>query len=239
MFELSFTTKANGLPVISSEELDILGERLVADFSPMSVVKPQEIDIDRFVTRYLGMKQDFQYLSHCGVYLGITIFQSTPDFPVYNPETRKAQFLNVEARTIIIDSSLAEENQEHRYRFTMAHEGSHSILHPSYFLNAVCEQDTDPFTRCRADFLAGKNLPSMGWTDKRRAEQQANRLGSAILMPKSAVKIALARVSLRSSTEWIALATERLEKTFNVSNEAARYRLEELGFISAGTVLHQ
>ena len=81
MYRPQLTIKANGLPVVSNDELDVIGERLIADFCPIATLVPQEIDIDRFVVNYLKMEQDFQFLSHCGVYLGMTVFQNTNYLP--------------------------------------------------------------------------------------------------------------------------------------------------------------
>lgn len=33
---------------------------------------------------------------------------------------------------MIIDNTLLEKNQEHRYRFTMGHEASHGFLHKEF-----------------------------------------------------------------------------------------------------------
>lgn len=88
---------------------------------------PTEIDVDRFITRYLGLEQDFQYLSHCGVFLGMTVFNDTDRVPVFNPDRWEAKYIPVKAGTVIIDNILLEENQEHRYRFTCGHEAAHSL----------------------------------------------------------------------------------------------------------------
>ena len=56
MYRPELTIKANGLPVVSNDELDVIGERLVADFCPIATLVPQEIDIDRFVVNYLKME---------------------------------------------------------------------------------------------------------------------------------------------------------------------------------------
>ncbi len=243
MFQPTLQTKANGMPVISSSELDVLGERMLADFSPLAPIIPQEVDIDRFLLKHLGMKQDFHYLSHCGVYLGMTVFQTTHRLPVYNPDLKRAEYVYAEAGTIIIDSSLAEEAQEHRYRFTVGHECAHAILHTSYFLNTIgsIKENAVPYVRCRADYGSSVETPNLKnsqiWTDERRAEQQANRLCSAILMPKSAVRILLAKIPKSGSLQWTHTATEQVSKTFNVSTQAAFYRLKELGFIESQQVL--
>lgn len=131
---------------------------------------------------------------------------------------------------------MTSEAQEHRYRYTVSHEGAHSILHPSYFLNSirVNSDEVIPYMRCRADFSTStvvEATTSFLWTDERRAEQQANRFASAILMPKCMVKVLLARTPYRGQPDWICKVTELISNTFNVSHEAAFYRLKELGFI--------
>lgn len=113
--------------------MDIIGENLVGEFMPEALKTPQEIDIDLFVQDYLGMEQDFQYLSHCGAYLGMTVFNDTDIVPVYNPVDHCAECISAKAHTVIIDNTLLEENQEHRYRFTMGHEASHGFLYKEYF----------------------------------------------------------------------------------------------------------
>lgn len=237
MYQPTLNLGINGIPIISNDELDTLGERLVADFSPLNSFTPIELDIDRFITKYLKLKQDFYYLSHCGVYLGTTVFQETHCLPVFNPDTSSAEYAHVEAGTVIIDSSLLAENQEHRYRFTMGHEGGHSILHPSYYLNTIGiddEERSHSYVRCRADFKASKKDAIQGryhLTDKQRLEQQANYLASAILMPRCTVKMALARVHNKGQKNWAYHASIHLSEIYNTSQEAAFYRLQALGYI--------
>ena len=133
MYVAEIVRKRSGAPVLSRKEIDIIGENLVSDFNPDAMQTPQEIDIDLFVQDYLGADQDFQYLSHCGVYLGMTVFNDTDKVPVYDPIQNRAEYISARANTIIIDRTLLEENQEHRYRFTMGHEASHAFLHTPYF----------------------------------------------------------------------------------------------------------
>ena len=58
-----------------------------------------------------------------GVYLGTTVFQTTDYLPVYIPEDKCADYAHVEAGTVVIDGNLDSEDQEHRLRFTLGHEG--------------------------------------------------------------------------------------------------------------------
>ena len=117
MYVAEIVRKRSGAPVLSRKEIDIIGENLVSDFNPDVMHTPQEIDIDLFVQDYLGADQDFQYLSHCGVYLGMTVFNDTDKVPVYDPIQNRAEYISARANTIIIDRTLLEENQEHRYRY--------------------------------------------------------------------------------------------------------------------------
>ena len=133
MYNPAFRVKKNGVPVVSKKELDNIGERFVRDYQPDVLKTPGPVDIDGFVEHYLGMTPDYQYLSHNGIYLGMTVFNDTNKVPVYDPVAKRAEYISARARTVIIDNRLLEENQQHRYRFTLGHEGSHDILHSGYF----------------------------------------------------------------------------------------------------------
>lgn len=235
MYKPELKYKANGVPVVSNKELDQIGERMVIDFDPTMLLDPHPVDIDRFIEKYLGLHLDYMYLSHCGVYLGTMVFQTTNSLPVYIPEERRAEYAHVDAGTVIIDNSLDSDGQEHRYRFTAGHEGSHGILHPSYFLNSVGSErrdETGIYVRCRADFKAcrqrGLLLPM---SDDERVEQQANRLSAAILMPQNSVKLLFARNPYNRKASWISAALKRMSEVFNVSAESAFYRLKDLDLI--------
>ena len=60
-------------------------------------------------------------------------FNDTDKVPVYDPQNNCADYISAKAHTVIIDKTLLEENQEHRYRFTMGHEAGHEFLHKEYF----------------------------------------------------------------------------------------------------------
>ena len=236
MYQPTLFLNSSGIPIISNTDLDTLGERLVADFNPLLIFSPKEVDIDRFMTKYLHLKLDYQFLSHCGIYLGTTVFQETNSLPIYNPETHSAEFMHVDAGTVIIDSSLLSDNQEHRYRFTMGHEGSHSILHTNYYLNTIGENTDDKiaYVRCRSDFAVSSNISRQCQYHlpiKARLEQQANYLASVILMPKCTVKMALCKIANRGQGLWGHYAASELSQIYNVSQEAAFYRLKALNYI--------
>ena len=92
--------------MLSRKEIDVIGQNIVGDFMPEALKSPQEIDIDLLAQDYLGMDQDFQYLSHCGVYLGMTVFNDTDKVPVYDPQNNCAEYISAKAHTVIIDKTL-------------------------------------------------------------------------------------------------------------------------------------
>ena len=106
MYRPDIIRKKSGAPVLSKKEIDTIGENIVGDFMPEALKSPQEIDIDLLAQDYLGMEQDFQYLSHCGVYLGMTVFNDTDKVPVYDPSTNRAEYISAKAHTVIIDRTL-------------------------------------------------------------------------------------------------------------------------------------
>jgi hypothetical protein len=233
MYKPTFKTNARSLPILSRAEIDQIGENLVADFNPEALREPTEIDVDRFITRYLGMEQDFQYLSHCGLYLGMTVFNDSDRVTVFNAEKWQAEYISVKAGTVIIDNSLLADNQEHRYRFTVGHEAAHKILHTDYFEHRAKQNpsalDIIPMVQCRADTAKRLGNPSRKKSAADWMEWQANCLSSSILMPRSMVIKAARRAEQRSCSANAAL--EAVIRTFNVSNDAAYYRLQELNLV--------
>lgn len=237
MYTPSFRVKGSGVPILSKKEIDAIGEHFVQDFQPEVLTDPSPVDIESFIECYLGMTQDYQYLSHNGIYLGMTVFNDTNKVVVYSPAENRAEYISAKARTVIIDNRLLEENQEHRYRFTLGHEGSHDILHSGFFSydpNQISMFDSPmaPMIQCRVDNPNADRRTNRAWDDHDWMEWQANRLSSAILMPESAVRLVASRYSRAATSvaeRWHLV--EAMISSFNVSFEAATYRLKELGVI--------
>ena len=248
---ISYRTNKNGVPIVSKKELDYLGEELIRDFCPQAMSEPVAIDMERFVGAYLNLEQDYQYLSSNCVYLGMTVFNDTYKVPVYNPKARRAEYISAKAGTVIIDKRLLENYQRHRYRFTLGHEASHGILHAGYFgynpeQTSLFDRGGVPMIRCRmAEPLNGGSKSVTEWTDNDWLEWQANRLSSAILMPRTMVyRLVTGTLTDRKDVsrlkEGVCPApaffqnpntVSLVAKTFVVSREAAVYRLRELGLI--------
>lgn len=249
MVRLDINRKRSGVPVLSRKQIDDIGERLVQDFCPDAMIHPQALDVDLFAQDYLGMEQDYQYLSHCGVYLGMTVFNDTNRVVVFNPEKQQAEYISARAKTIIIDNTLLDEKQEHRYRFTMGHEAAgHGVLHEAYFgydRNQLSMFDTvneAAMIQCRTDSSKITTKDKRFWDDHDWMEWQANAMSSAFLMPKKMVETVAQEAKGKASRNNPGMAAyfmaDAVSEIFNVSNEAALYRLKSLGLVDSG-VQHQ
>ena len=215
-----------------------MGEEFIYDFCPCAMYEPTAIDIDRFVCEYLGKTQDFAWLSKDGRYLGMTVFNDTRRVIVYNPEQNEAEYFSAKAGTVIIDNSLLDTGKEHRYRFTMGHESAHVIFHTEHFMggfnrSSSSDSEQEPMVQCRADSTAAlKNKLPKQWTPKERMEWQANRMASALLMPRAMVrKLYYSLPKTEEGASFAAMAVLAVAEAFNVSCEAAQYRLLDCGLI--------
>jgi len=232
MYRPFISRKKSGLPILSRIEIDKIGEELVQDYAPNALIKPQEIDVDALSQNYLRLNQEYHYLSHNQTYLGMMVFHDTDKVPIYNPELGLAEFVSVKGDTIIIDSSLLEDGQERRYRFTMAHELSHGFLHKEYFAAKLTRMVHDeaqmPLVQCRVESNWANHATGKAWSDHDWLEWQANALSSAILMPKAMVLKVVKEYKNKVMHDDICSLME-VARVFHVSKDAARYRLKQLG----------
>lgn len=240
MRKLRVKRNSYGVPILTKEEIDILGERLVFDFFPEAMKNPQAIDVDLFAQDYLGMEQDYQYLSHCGLYLGMMVFQDADNIIVFNPEKKEAEYIYADAGTIIIDNSLLEEGQEKRYRFTMGDEAAgHAVLHGPYFAQQAESlslfDKEEPLIQCRTDVNQIELKKSNTWTNRDWMEWQANAMAAAFLMPRSMVRKMIKEINSSNShlKSRDANYVKMVSDTFDVSIAAAIRRLKDLKEISA------
>lgn len=240
MYKPDFRRKASNVPILSKQDIDHHGERFVQDFMPEALKSPMPIDVDRFITKYLGLNLEYQYLSHCGAYLGMLVFNDTKRLPVFDPRKNEAAYIRVPANTVIVDNSLLDEENEHRYRFTGGHEAGHGIFHTQYYgynrnqLSFFGNEESLPIVKCRAATIqnAGPFKKIKFGTDQEWMEWQANYFASALLMPKSMVKKLVDEYDGDEFSRDLLLA-HIVSETFDVSVTAAANRLNSLNIITS------
>ena len=248
MIRPHFRKKSNGVPVLSREDINTIAECYVQDYQEAALNRPEPFDVEGFLELYMGMTPDFQYLSHNGIYLGMTVFNETDKLPVYDPYTHRAEYIHADANTVIIDRRLIDdEKQEHRLRFTQGHEAGHGVFHTQCFYRdpnqisifSLLEPEEDiPMIRCRTDSIFNHtSTDPKYWSDNERMEWQANAMSSALLLPRPAVR-RLFEVNGRTGSHCsqVVKTIYDLIQECNVSHEAALYRLKDLGCVRANEV---
>ncbi len=225
--------KKNGLPILSNKQIDDLANYLACQFCPDIIENPHAIDMENFIEKFLGFDMDILYLSHCGCYLGATVFQDMK-FPVFNIETFKPELANIPANTIIIDRTLYQQMEESgfegRYRFTQAHECGHAIMHSDFYKSQSAS--IQKAEQKSAAFSTEEVKSALIRTDDSAfAEQQANNFASCLLMPRSSVERLIDNHSAIFWGDYELLLL--VKETFNTSWESTFYRLKGLGYMSA------
>lgn len=243
MFEPKFRSKKNGVPVLSDADIDAHAEAFIEDYDKTLLTNPRAVDIEHFAEYYLGLNQEYNYLSHCGLILGRMVFNDSDKIPVYDAEKRRAEYTSAERGTILLDNTLLEENNEHRLRSTVGHECGHWIYHPGYFYvdpyqMTLFQDEIRVSTACRtADIEGGRKalVTDMDWL-----EHHAKYFGAAILMPMSAVKMVAGnpdtRAAIRNNCNGVRedeILADIVSEIFNVSTASAKIRIMQLGLSMA------
>ena len=235
MIKAKFRMDKDRVPILRKSEIDEWGEAFVHDYCPAALHEPTPIDVDLFACGYLGLIQDFAWLSNDGRYLGMTVFNDTGRVIIYDPECDAADYMKAKAGTVIIDNGLIDGSKEHRYRFTMGHECAHAIFHKEHFAydpdqTSFLYEAPEPMIQCREDGTT--SLLKKAHMDAHGAYGvQANRLASAILMPDQRFSNSFALCPGRG--DFDAMAIFAVSESFDVSLEAAQYRLLDFDLVQS------
>ena len=171
---------------------------------------PQSVPLEALIEDVFGLTIEYMHLTEKNVELGRMIYDDGYTTR-YNPELADYELVKVTAGTMLIDASLLETSKLHgRYRFTLAHELAHWILHKELFTG----------TNAAASHCASESNDDL-------IEWQANYLAQAILMPAGQVKRGFypLRMQGKNTTAIVGL----LATTFGVSKQAMEIRLDDLG----------
>lgn len=214
------------VPFVAPEKLESAVRELLLQFGRWrgAAVTPP-VPVEDIVEKYLGLTFEFDDLEKR---LGV-------------PDVLGAAWFD--EKIIRVDESLLDK--EGRLSFTIGHETGHWCLHrPLYEANKVAPSlfastEPEPAVICRTS------------ERKERAELQADDFASRLLMPTRFVRetfyavvgsepVVIAGLEDRptertAAAHWKDLAATIIEhgKFSNVSNEAMRYRLKDLGLVAS------
>jgi len=171
------------------------------------------VDIDAFIEHHLHVAPQF-------VRLPERVQGATDFFPDGRVELRISGELSERAEN--------ERGAEHLMRTTMAHEGSHVLLHRQLFLSQSEEMFGGKVSRrelCRDVRYVGRGYTGEWW------EWQANRGMGALLLPKSEM-VKLVRLSRSEGQGPDERLVADVARRYMVSRQAVSLRFEQLSMTS-------
>lgn len=233
---LSFPRKKSGLPIIRKSEFDDLAEEILYEYMPEVLESPKAVDIKYLAEDCIvvDILEEKLYLENL---LGFITFANMI-VPVSDDKE-----IEVTEGTIILDIRL--HYKKTRWRFTVAHELAHWILHRAYHCGDNREYNFRKkgysYIACRTDKTElGKKNPKVAKTDDEWAEWQADNLAAALLMPKTTFIYAAKQALLKYGFYDLHLVSgqdvengmkvvKELADIFQVSMRAIRIRMRTFG----------
>ena len=199
---------------ISTATLDAIARNTLKQYHPDYLNQPpQATPIEQLVENVFGLRIEYMYLTKSGDELGRMIYDDgyTTRF---NQETGNYELVEVATGTVLVDARLLSDPKLYgRFRFTLAHELGHWILHKEFFVGTNTAAATY----------------GIDAADNSAIEWQANYLATALLMPAGQVKRSF--YHLRMQTGGQADEVSTLASIFEVSKQAMEIRLRELRLI--------
>lgn len=181
--------------ILSKEDIESEATVFLQKYSPESLCKIVKLDLESIAEFDLNLVIDYQKLDKDGNLLGMTIFKESR-VPIIN-ENGNIEFIKVNKGTIIFNTWMTDDlKQNNRYKYTLAHEVGHWILHRrkmldydgqislDMLLKQKSSVDENAYVKClnrkvNPSYINTKLKEDIDWI-----EWQANYWASAILMPK-------------------------------------------------------
>lgn len=217
---------------ISNEELEELGETIVKSY----INKTQRrnvycVDIEGVVTDYLGLTVVYETIAEDDP--NKIAFLSNGKCPLNISRDGKKTTIIFPKNTVVIDNVLLAENESSRYRFTLGHEGAHSVIAKQNPMQDVgCfHNEFDPARHYTLD--EQRELLSF-------SESQADRLSSVFLMPRFILQKVMKKYKCEKGIPvygWNVFAPEdkiklrKMADCMGVSYQALVIRLRTLGLL--------
>ena len=218
------------------ESLEQEGERFHRRYCPEVFEQPMPVPIRRIMEERMGLNVIAKYKLSPELKKHGKVLFDTETVKVYTDaeectDTEDEQAITFPRGTVLLDGELFWQRGYGTFMYSMGHECSH------WFSD-----------RARQDmllFLARRNnLPPISETERRKMqdniERHTDQLAARLLMPRAMVKKVydeyyetFASVLEFEEQEAYDNTVEMVSKTFEVSKEAARYRLIQLGLIEA------
>ena len=181
--------------ILSKADIEAEAQCFLQKYNSESLINATVLDLESIAEFNLGLTIDYQRLDKDGNLLGMTIFKDSK-IPIIDEE-QKLNFIKANRGTIIFNTLMTDNSkQEKRYKFTLAHEIGHWILHRGKMtdyegqitldtlIKEKISNDESTYIKClnrnvNPNYINSVLKEAIDWI-----EWQANYFASAVLMPK-------------------------------------------------------
>ena len=218
---------------LSPKQLEDRACDLLIEFDQERLRKTKPIDVYAVIEKCLDVPYDWKYLTPDQSILGATAFSGGllwvwPESKYY--EGLLPYQIEVEPGTILIDTTLTEQDNRGRENFTVMHEVFHQVLHkkcfrtmPKNYVHPTASRTIDGQVRYASYALD-------------MIEKQANACAAAFLMPADLTRntykyLYRAAGFNRYNYGFVYNTIKEMAEEFSVSQQAMSIRLQTLGLI--------
>lgn len=225
------------VPYIRKKDFDDIAEKFLRKYYPQALTQPTPVPVETIVSE-MGLSIHQEKLTIDNSVFGKMVFKDT-DVEVIEDEKLVSKHFN--KGSILVDKDVVFKQNVGSYNNTVIHECVHWELHKVFHeVKMVLDKDHSQVSSWTEENLADSSM----WTSLDWMEWQANGIAPRILMPKVQTRIKIRELFQTltlvnpdiSRSELVQEVVDNLATFFEVSRQAAKIRMIDLGFKEANGV---
>ncbi|HGD4539342.1 TPA: XRE family transcriptional regulator [Streptococcus agalactiae] len=225
------------VPYIRKKDFNAIAEKFLRKYYPQALTQPTPVPVETIVSE-MGLSIHQEKLTIDNSVFGKMVFKDT-DVEVIEDEQLVSEHFN--KGSILVDKDVVFKRNVGSYNNTVIHECVHWELHKVFHeVKMVLDKDHSQVSSWTEENLADSSM----WTSLDWMEWQANGIAPRILMPKVQTRIKIRELFQTltlvnpdiSRSELVQEVVDNLATFFEVSRQAAKIRMIDLGFKEANGV---
>ncbi|HGD5801414.1 TPA: XRE family transcriptional regulator [Streptococcus agalactiae] len=225
------------VPYIRKKDFDAIAEKFLRKYYPQALTQPTPVPVETIVSE-MGLSIHQEKLTIDNSVFGKMVFKDT-DVEVIEDEQLVSEHFN--KGSILVDKDVVFKRNVGSYNNTVIHECVYWELHKVFHeVKMVLDKDHSQVSSWTEENLADSSM----WTSLDWMEWQANGIAPRILMPKVQTRIKIRELFQTltlvnpdiSRSELVQEVVDNLATFFEVSRQAAKIRMIDLGFKEANGV---
>ncbi|MGF0070294.1 XRE family transcriptional regulator [Streptococcus orisratti] len=230
----NFILSNDWVPYIRKKDFDDIAENFLRKYYPQALTQPTPIPVETIVSR-MGLTIYQEKLTIDDSVFGKMVFKDTDVEVIEDGELVSKRF---NKGSVLVDKDVVFKRNVGSYNNTVIHECVHWELHKVFHeVKMILDKSHSTVSSWTEENLADSSM----WTPLDWMEWQANGIAPRILMPKIQTRIKIRELFQTltlvnpdlSRSELVQEVVDNLAAFFNVSRQAAKIRMIDLGFKEA------